>query len=631
MEALFIIIILFLPLAGGLLAFLFEKQTKLFSISGVSVSFFTSLYLAITKFNYAVTFEWLPSMKMSILIDNASITLIALVTLVSTLVHVFSMEYMKKERGQNRYFAKLGFFTFSMIGLLIADHLILLFVFWELVGLASYLLIGFWYKSEGIPSSARLAFMVNRIADVALLAGILILNSSGSLTISYFNDSWLFLPSILITIGAFGKSAQFPFSGWLTKAMVGPTPVSALIHAATMVAAGVYLLYRVAPFLHIQALTVIALIGSFTALYGGICALFQHDIKKVLAYSTISQLGYMVLGIGVGGEEASMFHLFTHAFFKAGLFLGAGSIIHFMHHATKLDAQNMKNMGGLRSVLPWTYRTFLICSLALVGIPLFSGFMSKEGIIIAAWGWAEQTGTWAYLVPDIALITAFLTAMYVGRMLLLIFWGESRLGQSVKLFSEKLNITLPLILLAIGSLWFIFNLNPLAHTSWLTNIFGGGNSVKSDFISQKVMFLSLLMTLAGLVLAYSFFKSGSNYNKNYLSLDQNRFRAAIEGFYLISLYHVFGKAMERISTYAFVIDQKVLDRIVHLVGIGGVVLSKIISLIDRFLIDGPVNLIGYLSRLIGRLLANLSSRDLQSQLALLILGLILILSWILFF
>lgn len=629
MELLVVTIVLFSPLLGGIAAYTFGNGGGKIAVVGISISFVAALILLFLGTEFSGALQWLPGYQLSIMVDSTSIILISLVCIISLLVHIFSIEYMKSEGGTNRYFLKLGFFTFSMIGLLLADHLILLFIFWELVGLASYLLIGFWYRKEGIPSSARLAFMVNRIADVALLAGILLLN--GSLNISELSSTWLFLPSLLVSIGAFGKSAQLPFSGWLTKAMVGPTPVSALIHAATMVAAGIYLLFRVSPVMHADALLITTLVGTFTTLYGGVCSLMQHDIKKVLAYSTISQLGYMTMGIGVGANAASIFHLFTHAFFKAGLFLGAGAIIHFMHHATKEDAQDMRNMGGLRKQLPWTYKTFLICALALAGVPLFSGFMSKEGIIIAGWEWANNTGIWAYLVPDIALITAFLTALYVGRMVILVFWGENRIQELTTQYSETLAIKLPLILLAIGSIWIFYNLNPMAHESWINGFAGTNSGETSEFISMMVTFLSLMMAAAGLILAFSFFKSNSVYNQNYKQMTAKRLPILFNGFYLTSLYQSVGNTIEKISTISFWIDLKVVDRTVHFIGIGGVVLSKVVALVDRFIVDGPINLLGYVSGLTGKVLASFSARDIQTQLAWLLVGIILILSWILFF
>ncbi|WP_370087302.1 NADH-quinone oxidoreductase subunit L [Ekhidna sp.] len=627
MKELLIILSLFLPVVGGLLSAIFNKPVV--AIIGMGMSLIASALTLILGVNLQVTLEWLPGYSLGIIVDDTTLILTCLVIFISLLVHIFSMEYLKDDLGKNRYFAKLGLFTFSMIGLLLADHLILLFIFWELVGLSSYLLIGFWYRKEGVPSSARLAFMVNRVADVALLIGILMLNKDGSLNISEMNGIWLFVPSILMAIGAFGKSAQLPFSGWLTKAMVGPTPVSALIHAATMVAAGVYLLYRVGPFMHEVALTWIAVIGTLTAFYAAVCALFQHDIKKVLAYSTISQLGYMIMGVGVGAGSAAIFHLFTHAFFKAGLFLGAGAIIHYMHQATDKDAQDMRNMGGLKEKMPWTFRAFLICSLALAGIPFFSGFMSKEGIILAGWEWANQTGTWSYMIPDIGLITAFITALYVGRMVLLVFFGQSRISSSVS-FTENLQIKLPLVLLALGSIWIFFNWNPLAHETWLQG-FWMGNDLPVEVSSMLVMLLSIILSSAGLALAYSFFKPGSTYAESYAGFGQKKLKILLEGLYLVALYEYLGKFVSQCAEFLSKIDEKVVDGILHLLGVGTVVLAKVAALIDRFVVDGPVNLTGFVSTAIGDRLAGLSSRSVQAQMMWLIVGVILILIWILFF
>lgn len=630
-------LILFLPLIGGLIGYIIKSSAGKITTTFLAISFILSIIqLILLKSPLLFSWDWVSSIELGIRVDQPAALLIVLVTFISLLVHVFSQEYMREEAGDNRYFAKLGFFTFAMIGLLIADHLILLFVFWELVGLASYLLIGFWYAKDGVSSSARMAFMVNRVADVALLGGILLLNTTETLLISEFNQAWLFLPSLLITIGAFGKSAQLPFSGWLTKAMVGPTPVSALIHAATMVAAGVYLLFRVAPFFPVEVLSIIAFVGIFTAFYGALCAITQHDIKKVLAYSTISQLGYMVMGIGVGACEASIFHLWTHGFFKAGLFLGAGSIIHFLHQSSKLDAQDIRTMGGLKTKLPWTYRSFLICGLALAGLPLFSGFMSKEGIIIASWKWAEGVGSWGYLVSDLAFFTALLTAFYVGRMIFLIFWGESRgdFEKEKSVHSESRTISIPLLLLAIGSLWFIYDLSPLSHHSWLQAFIGEIPSGVDPFITISTTIISVVLAVAGLTLAYFLFRSQSNYTKSYQSMKNPSGpggKFLFNGFYFVRLYELTGNISLRLGNALAIIDHKILDQILHLMAIVSVVLGKTVSVIDRFFIDGIVNGTAWLSGAIGKRLAGVNARESQMQLIWLLVGVILILGYILLF
>ena len=628
----FYMVIALLPLLGGLLGLLFSRAAFVSALATLISFFLAVVGFLMLSTSLEFRLEWLPGFEVSVLVDKATMLLVALVAFISFLVQLFSVEYMREDLGKPRYYAKLGLFVFSMIALLLADNLLLLFIFWELVGLSSYLLIGFWYRKKNVPSSARTAFMVNRVADTALLAGILLLYAeTKELSIASQDASFSYLASLLIVIGAFGKSAQFPFSGWLTKAMVGPTPVSALIHAATMVAAGVYLLFRVAPFLHENALLVVAIIGTTTAFYGAVSAVLQFDIKKVLAYSTISQLGYMIMGIGVGAANASLFHLYTHAFFKAGLFLGAASIMHYLHHVHATDAQDMRLMGGLKDRLPWTFRSFLFCGLALAGLPLFSGFMSKDGILLAAWTFANEHGSWAYLIPDIGLITALLTAFYVGRMMLLVFWGKERFANGVMVLESKA-IVIPLSILAALSVWVFHDLNPFAHEGWMISLLevSGAHQSKASLIP----FLSMLLAVAGIVLAYSFFKPGTDYMQNVTGAGEPNSKGAalvFNGFYLTHIYQGFGKAMEVVSVRLALLDKKLMDQVIHLTSIGTVIFSKVLALIDRFIVDGPINLIAYLSAFVGKRFAGMSSRDGQTQLGWLLLVVILILIFILFF
>ncbi|GAB4246617.1 MAG: hypothetical protein Tsb0034_25590 [Ekhidna sp.] len=625
-------LIILLPVASGITEALFKTGGRVATFS-LLITWFLSVFLLFQDIQaHSFSWLWLPGFELTFNWDAISAWTITLVLFISFLVQFFSQGYMAKDPGIHRYFAKLGLFITSMIGLVLADHLLLLFAFWELVGLSSYLLIGFWYKKEGIPSSARMAFMVNRVAEAVLLSGIiLVFNQTGDWRISELQPSLALLTSVLLAVGAFGKSAQLPFSGWLTKAMVGPTPVSALIHAATMVAAGVYLLIRLAPALHPDALTMIAMVGALTALFGGVSALNQYDIKKILAFSTISQLGYMMIGIGVGARQAAFFHLFTHAFFKAGLFLGAASIIHWLHQHSKEDAQDIRFMGSLREKLPWTFRTFLICSLALMGVPLFSGFMSKEGIILAAWHWAGTAGNWTYLVPDLALITVMLTAFYVIRMLTLVFLGEARTtfnGSSALSY----NFNFPLIVLAGCSFWIFHNLNPLAHEGWLESAtFGAISGSNSSVLATT---LSLTLLLGGGTLAYALFKPGTEYSEKLnLAITPQHFlgKVVFHSFYISESYRLFGRAAARLADMASYLDHKVLDRILHLIAVAGVVLSKMLALVDRFLVDGPVNWVASFTAFLGRRLAGMSARDTQTQLVWLLLVIILILSWIIFF
>ena len=333
---------------------------------------------------------------------------------------------MRDDEGKSRYFAALSLFMFSMLGIVLANNFVMMFIFWELVGISSYLLIGHWFERDSAAEAAKKAFITNRLGDFGFMIGILMVwTSTGSIVFGEIapkvatltsNPGYLAAAAILIFCGAVGKSAQFPLHVWLPDAMEGPTPVSALIHAATMVAAGVYMLVRVGFLIQAsaQALTVISWIGAITSLMAALIATQQNDIKRILAYSTLSQLGYMVMAVGLASGEAAMFHLFTHAFFKALLFLGAGAIIIMLHHE-----QNIWKMGGLARKLQLTFLTFAIGTLALIGCPPFSGFFSKDAILALAY---EHNAS----IFLIGLFTAFLTAFYMVRLVIVVFFGKPR-------------------------------------------------------------------------------------------------------------------------------------------------------------------------------------------------------------
>ena len=631
-ELILLLVILFLPLISGLVAFI-SKYSAIVLTIGVGLSFLFSLALIFEQ--PVIHFEWLwvEGIIFSIRIDRMAAVLIALVNFISLLVLIYSGKYMEEDRGgAKRYFAYLGFFVFSMLSLLMADHLLLLFVFWELVGLFSYLLIGFWYQKEEVPTAAKTAFMVNRAADALLLTGILLLfGNSFDLTIAFESTRWPVFPAVLIAIGAFGKSAQLPFSGWLLKAMAGPTPVSALIHAATMVAAGVYLLVRLSPFLPEEVLNFVAISGCLTACYAAVCAIFQHDIKKVLAFSTISQLGYMVLGIGVRADDAALFHLITHAFFKAGLFLGAASVINVMHHVHRHDPQNMRYMGGLKNKMMRTCGAFVLCSLALSGLPLFSGFLSKDTILFNVWLFAETTGSWAYIISGVAIFTVFLTSFYVLRMVLLVFFGNSRTDFNNYKYKESKRLYFPLAILGILSLFIFFNPNPFGHSSWLIEYMG----FPIHYVTGGIVpFLSILMVILGVVLAFYFFRPTSKYALNYLENSGFKPKPGIfvrKSLQLGEWYHKVGIAVYKLSLAAAYLDRKAIDPTLHFISVGSVVGSKVLALMDRFLVDGPVNLVASFLSFMGKRFAGLSARDGQTQLTWLLVIVILILGWFLLF
>ncbi len=625
-TAIILTVIFLAPILGGWLTYFLKRS--IYSIIGVGVSFGCGVYLLAQNQEWSSRFEWLPGMDLGWRLDGISLVLIALVLFISLLVHIFSLGYMS-EKDQPRYFLKLGFFTTAMLGLLAADHLILVFIFWELVGFASYLLIGFWYKKTEAAKSAKWAFITNRVADVALLAAFLALGNSHSFFLSELgaiSSVWI---GAGLLIGAMGKSAQFPFSAWLPRAMTGPTPVSALIHAATMVAAGVYLLVRVGAYLPIEIQNATAIIGALTAFFGATVAITQNDIKQVLAYSTVSQLGFMFLAIGAGAVESAFFHLWTHAFFKAGLFLAAGAVIHH------LGTQDMRKMGGLKSSMKWVFYVHLICGLALAGIPLFSGFMSKEGILNAAWTWSNQLlldgFSEAHLVFYFTFFTVALTALYIGRQVLLVYFGAQRETiQSTHGFKRQLII--PIAILAIASLWFFQNLNPLASQGWVQGLAGFDLTVGH---SSGLMISSVLMAVLGLSASIFFYSPGRKYLVNYASLSVPQSmvgKFSFMGWYLDSLYaKVLEPGYLGVSKGLYWLDRNFIDGIVNALGVAGVIIAKLTALFDTYVIDGLVNFAAWLVKLIGGGVSRVQSGQLQHQLIWLIIGLIFILCAILFF
>ena len=453
-----------LPLAGaivnGALSFVRPTSKRLVSVVGVGVlasSFAAALAFVLELARLHPTaplvfhyWPWMPvgglQVDYALQLDPLSSVMLLIVTGVSTLIHLYSVGYMHDDPGYARYFAELNLFVFFMLNLVLGANFPVMFVGWEGVGLCSYLLIGFWYNEKINADAGLKAFVVNRIGDFGfLVAMFMIFQHTGSLNFSdvFAKASGSFTPgdraitaiTLFLFLGCAGKSAQIPLYTWLPDAMQGPTPVSALIHAATMVTAGVYLVARCNVLFALSPVgsAVVAGVGALTALYAATIGLKQWDIKKVLAYSTISQLGYMFLGVGTGAYAAGVFHLTTHAFFKALLFLGAGSVIHAMHGAyhhtgSHEDPQDMRNMGGLRTALPWTWALMWIATLAIAGVPPLSGFFSKDEILGAAFARGSVDGVW-YVFWALGLAAALCTAFYMTRLMLYTFHGSSRLGE----------------------------------------------------------------------------------------------------------------------------------------------------------------------------------------------------------
>jgi NADH-quinone oxidoreductase subunit L len=518
------------------------------------------------------------AIDMGVLVDPISVMMLIVVSIVSLMVHIYSRGYMKGDDGYTRFFAYLSLFSFSIYGLVLATNLFQIYIFWELVGVSSYLLIGYYYTKPSAVAAAKKAFIVTRFADLGFLIGIMIIgyytgtydfetlnNPEGSAIMNWASTSFMGLSVItwaliLIFIGGAGKSAMFPLHIWLPDAMEGPTPVSALIHAATMVVAGVYLVARLFPMFYFVedgfALNVVAYVGAFSSLFAAVIAITQTDIKRVLAFSTMSQLGYMMLALGVSGYEgheglgymASMFHLFTHAMFKALLFLGAGSVIHAVH------SNYLKDMGGLRKYMPITNITFLIAALTIAGFPLTSGFFSKDEILVAAWEHNK-------LIYGVGIFVAGLTAFYMFRIYFGIFWGKDRKYEHTP-HESPLSMTLPLMILAVLSLFAGFipfselvtvdRAGIHGHMSWLTSL---------EAIHWNMAAVAITVGLLGIALAWVFYKKENDLSDRFANAFGVFYKWAYDKFYFDEIYMFVTKKIlfKRVSAPIAYFDKKYVD------------------------------------------------------------------------
>ncbi|MDD3895195.1 MAG: NADH-quinone oxidoreductase subunit L [Syntrophomonadaceae bacterium] len=502
----------FLPFLGfALIALVFHSWPKIsagISIVFIAISFVLSVIVATAVFSQAggavfeFTTRWLEmsglKVDMGLMLDPLAAVMLIVVTSIATLVQIYSLGYMKEDPGFASYYAYQSLFAASMLGLVVSNNFGQMFVFWELVGICSYFLIGFWFGLVPAKNAAIKAFITNRVGDFGFLLGILFLQIIfGTLSFTglaeaipeYTNAALLIPVALLLFLGPMGKSAMFPLHVWLPDAMEGPTPVSALIHAATMVAAGVYLVAR-AFFIFSsvpEAMMMIAVVGGFTALFAATIALVQNDIKRILAYSTLSQLGYMMMAMGVGAMTAGMFHLTTHAFFKSLLFLGAGSVIHAMR-----GEQDIWKMGKLHKKMPVTTWTFIIGALALAGIPPLSGFWSKDEILLGAYASGH------YGLYILGALVAFLTAFYMFRLIFVAFFGSNNEGEHAH--ESPGVMTLPLIILAVAAVFVGF-----VNSPYMNHIFGSFISSPNGIQphpSNFIMISSSLIALAGIVLAW---------------------------------------------------------------------------------------------------------------------------------
>ena len=533
--------------------------------------------------------------------DGLTAIMLVMVTFIGSLVAIYSIGYMHHDPGYPRFFAEVSLFLFSMTGLVLADNFILLYAFWEGVGLCSYLLIGFWFTKPSAANAARKAFLVTRLGDVGFFIGILVvfalfkdaggdplhsLNFERVFANAAYQDPGLLTTAcLLLFCGAVGKSAQFPLHVWLPDAMEGPSPVSALIHAATMVTAGVYLVARSMPLFGQSdtALLVVACIGAVTALLAALMALTQTDLKRVLAYSTVSQLGYMFLALGSGLKEghlaafavtAAMFHLFTHAFFKALLFMSAGSVMHSM--GSVID---MRRFSGLRKVLPTTHWTFLCGASALAGIPLLSGFWSKDDILaVALTASEEHTPTsWIYMVLFIsALITAALTAFYTFRAYFMTFWGPERIPEEAGHHAHESPpvMAVPLMILAVGAVLVGIAIEPFTHWvshllehHWIEHTFGSLYQKHDHEPNLPLMIGSSLFALAGIGVAWWMYVKQPGTAAKLAQSAAGAYHLSLNRFYLDELYTIFiVKPLLGLAVFCRLVDQYLVDGIVDLVG-----------------------------------------------------------------
>ena len=634
------------PLLGAIIAGFFggmlgRTATHTITIFGVLVS----TVLALVVFNHHVLeqgevfnqnlYTWMQigSLNVSVgfLVDNLTSVMLVVVSFVSLMVHIYTIGYMHDDDGYTKFFSYISLFTFSMFMLVMSNNFMQLFFGWEAVGLVSYLLIGFWHHKESAVEANLKAFLVNRVGDFGFLLGIgLVLAFSGSLDYmevfssldkvigqSLWGADLITVICLLLFVGAMGKSAQVPLHVWLPGSMEGPTPISALIHAATMVTAGIFMVSRMSPMFELSdvALTVVMIIGAITALFMGLLGIVQNDIKKVVAYSTLSQLGYMTVALGVSAYSVAIFHLMTHAFFKALLFLGAGSVIVAMHHE-----QDIRKMGGLRKQMPITYWTGLIGTLALIGFPGFAGFYSKDMIIEAVHFSSLPYADWVYYA---VVAGVFITAFYSFRMFFLVFHGESRVDPHTEehLHESAPSITFPLIALAIPSAVIGYlTIDPMLFNGWLDNAITIDAAKHASMTELSKMFhgaaamiphavytVPFWMMVGGIAAAWVF----SLYRTQWATWVQSKFQGI--NYILESLY-----GFDRFNEIVFVSGIKKLGNFLWKVSDAG--------LIDKMVVNGSARMVGF----IGSVVRPIQTGYVYHYAFFMIFSLLIILTWVLF-
>jgi len=641
------------PLVAFISSLIFKKWAAIIGILSMGISFISSLILFLSIWKKQIlhfSFDWihLSNVKIGagVLLNDLTVIMLLLISFIALLVTIYSVEYMRKDGLKYRYFAYLSLFCFAMLAVVMANNLFVVYIFWELVGFSSYLLIGFWFSKEKAVQASKKAFIMNRIGDVGFLIGLMILLTqfhtldidalfgSGNLIASSFvkNEIWAtpfgVLPHYWLSIvgfcffaGAIAKSAQFPLHTWLPDAMEGPTAVSSLIHAATMVAAGVFLLLRVAPLFDQTVLNTMAIIGLFTAFMAASIAVTQSDIKKVLAFSTISQLGFMVLAVGIQNQAAAIFHLVTHAFFKCLLFLAAGMIIHQLHHIkaknqSNFNEQDLAIMGGFRKYMPITAVVFLMAAFALSGLPFTSGYLSKDAILVSVFEWAEVRGGFYWLFPLVVSITSWLTTFYIFRVVFKVFFGEFTLPKRLNKTEIELHLKdpnawmkIPVIILALFCFGFFFALNPFhLEGAWIYQAF----NLKPIIDTTYHILVPIYINGLSLVLIFITYQV---YAKKAFSFNLERsflYKFSYNQWYFNQFYDVFLMRLVIFKARCYYwFDQKVIDGFIHFIIKLVIILSAIAAWIDRYIIDGFVNSVALFVSLLGAGLRRLQSGKLQ--------------------
>jgi len=664
---LYAIFMLFLPLFAFGINILVGKRLPRkgdwISIAAILSSFSLSLaiftYMLFVRYDPTFSAEWKWTwislhgfeIELGILVDNLTIMMAFIVTLVSSLVHIYSISYMKDDPRYNRYFAFLSLFSFSMLIIVLSNNLFGLYIGWELVGISSYLLIGFWFEKDSAADAGKKAFLTNRIGDFGFFIGILLFFSSvgsfnygdiiAGVEAGQIKDGVLTAAGILLFAGAIGKSAQVPLHIWLPDAMEGPTPVSALIHAATMVAAGVYMVGRIYPLFSPGALLFIAYVGAITAFITATIAIVRKDIKKVLAYSTVSQLGYMILALGVGGYVSGLWHLTTHAFFKSLLFLGAGSVIHAAH------TNDMFKMGGFRNKMPITFWTFLIATLAISGVPLFSGFFSKDAILTSAlvFGLANPAHIILFIL---ALVSAGLTAFYMFRALFMTFYGKPKDEEIYsKIHESPSMMTIPMVILAVLTIlitldnwpgfqnlpgigefagWFQHLIQKPAMVAGALTTAGESaeHAVSHETAHTIATWLSIFVAGTGILLAYLFY-----YKK---SLSAKKVSKSLSSIYTLlrNKYYFdefYGASVIRgvlgLSRASAKFDDKVVDGAVNGTAKVSLYISRASRWFDDNIVDGAVDGTAFISDLLGSRLRRIQTGKIENYVAFLLVGILI--------